>query len=162
MKLNHSNLSKLVYTCLCASHSKASLITGTRAHNVHKNHIMISKGRSLIGRAGVLNSWPFPLVPKFPSRGNFDDDGHVAFGTSHGFPRFPRNKIFRWQLYIWQSSPILTFLIQKSIFQKICRIWNLWCLSISHCTCEIRFKTVGVRTVGLLFEFPKGGMKKPS
>ena len=42
---------------VCVHHIvNACLITGTRAYNVDKNHIMISRGRSLIGRAGVLNS----------------------------------------------------------------------------------------------------------
>ena len=53
---------------------------------------MISRGRFLIGRVGVLISGPSPLVPKFPSRGNFGDDGHVAFGTSQGFLNFIKNK----------------------------------------------------------------------
>ena len=57
-----------------------------------KIDIMVSRGRSLIGRAGVLTKWPSPIVPKFPSRGNFGDDGHVAFGTESGFPKYPKIK----------------------------------------------------------------------
>ena len=53
-----------------------------------KQHIMLVEADPLIGRAGVLISGPSPLVPKFPSRGNFGDDGHVAFGTSQGFLNF--------------------------------------------------------------------------
>ena len=49
---------------------------------------MVSRARSLIRRAGVLISGPSPLVPKFPSRGNFGDDGHVVLGTSQGFLNF--------------------------------------------------------------------------
>ena len=75
-----SNLGDPVYTCvLCASHSNFRLITGIRTHMFSKQNIMLSTGRSLIGRAEVLIAWTSPLVPKFPSRGNFDDDGHVAF-----------------------------------------------------------------------------------
>ena len=90
MKMSCSNLDKLVYTSLCVSYSEASLITGTIAHNEHKNHIKISRGRSLIGQVRVLNPWPFLLVPKFPSLGNFGEDGHKAVGTSHVFPRFSK------------------------------------------------------------------------
>ena len=50
-----------------------------------KLDIMLSSGRSLIGRAVVLMKWPSPIVPKFQSRGNFGDEGHVALGTSQGF-----------------------------------------------------------------------------
>ena len=57
-----------------------------------KLDIMVSRGRSLIGRAGVLTKWPSPIVPKFPSRGNFGDDGHVALGNESGFPKFPKIK----------------------------------------------------------------------
>ena len=45
-----------------------------------------------MGRAGVLTKWPSPIVPKFPSRGNFGDDEHVAFGTESRFPKFPHKK----------------------------------------------------------------------
>ena len=57
-----------------------------------KQNIMLVKADLLIGRAGVLIAWPSPLVPKFPSRGNFGDDGHVALGTSQGFLNFPKTK----------------------------------------------------------------------
>ena len=102
-----SNSCKLVYTCVCALHSNASLIIGTRAYNVNKIYIMISKGRSLIGRAGcsihdlqllylssraktilvMTNMWP------------------VTWGM--GFLNFP--KTFRWRLCIWQNNPFLAF-----------------------------------------------------
>ena len=49
-----SNLGDLVYTCvLCASHSISRLITGIRAHVFSKTRYHVSKGRSLIKRAGV-------------------------------------------------------------------------------------------------------------
>ena len=57
-----------------------------------KQHIMLSRRRALIGRAGVLISGPSPLVPKFPSRGNFGYDEHVAFGRSQGFLNFLKTK----------------------------------------------------------------------
>ena len=53
---------------------------------------MISSGRSLIRRAGVIISGPSPLVPKFLSCGNFGDDGYVTFGTSSGFLNFSKIK----------------------------------------------------------------------
>ena len=90
-----------------------------------KQDIMLSTGQSLIRRAGVLIAWPSPLVPKFPSRGNFGDDGHVALGTSQGFLN-PQNKIFRWRLCIWQSSPCLALLSKNQFFEAICQIWTLW------------------------------------
>ena len=55
-----------------------------------KQDIMLSTGRSLIRQAGVLIAWPYPIVPKFPSRGHFGDDGHVALGNESGFPKFPQ------------------------------------------------------------------------
>ena len=51
---------------------------------------MLVEADPLIGRAGVLISEPSPLVPKFPSQGNFGDDEYVAFGTSQGFLSFPK------------------------------------------------------------------------
>ena len=53
-----------------------------------KQHIKLVEADPLIRRAGVLISGPFPLVPKFPSQGNFGDDKHVAIGTSQGFLNF--------------------------------------------------------------------------
>ena len=118
---------------------------------------MISRGLSLIRRTGVLNSWPSPLVPMFLRQDNLGDDGHVAFDTSHGFPKFPKkylggDSVSGKIVHFWQFD-------SKSIFQKICWIWTLWCLSISHCTCEIRFRTAGVWIVRLI-RLPKGGMKR--
>ena len=86
-----SKLGDLVYTCmLCASRSKL-------ANNQNKNTCVLKSKISClvqadlrIGRAGVLIKWPSPIVPKFPSWGNFGDDGHVAFGTSQGFLNFPK------------------------------------------------------------------------
>ena len=83
-----------------------------------KEHIMISRGRSLIGRAGVLISGPFPLVPKFLSQGNFGDDGHLAFGMSQGFLNFPKIKYLGSDSIIWKNSLILALFDSKSIFQN--------------------------------------------
>ena len=68
---------------------------------------MLVEADPLIGRAGVLIAGPSPLVPKYPSRGNFGDDGHVAFGTSQGFLNFPKTKHLGGNSEIWQSSPCL-------------------------------------------------------
>mgnify|MGYP003703540309 CR=1 FL=1 len=74
-----SNSGDPVYTCmLCASHSKSRLITGIRTQVFSNTTYHVSRGHSLIGRAGALIAWPSPLIPKFPSRGNSGDDGHVA------------------------------------------------------------------------------------
>ena len=78
---------------------------------------MVSRGRSSDRAKGGAHSWPSPIVPKLPSRDNSGDDGHVAFGTESGFPKFPHFKIFRWRLCIWQSSPCLA-LLSKSVFSK--------------------------------------------
>ena len=53
---------------------------------------MLVEADPLIGRAGVLISGPSLLVPKFPSRGNFGDDGQVAFGMSQGFLNYSKKK----------------------------------------------------------------------
>ena len=79
---------------------------------------MVSRGRSSDRAKGGAHSWPSPIVPKLPSRDNSGDDGHVAFGTESGFPKFPILKIFRWRLCIWQSSPCLALLFQKSVSQN--------------------------------------------
>ena len=57
-----------------------------------KQDIMLSSGLSLIGWAWVLMKWPSPIVPKFLSRGNFGDDGHMALGMRQGFLNFPKIK----------------------------------------------------------------------
>ena len=49
---------------------------------------MVSSGRSSDRARGGAHSCPSPIVPKLPSRGNFGNDGHVAFGTESGFPKF--------------------------------------------------------------------------
>ena len=124
---------------------------------------MICGGRSLLGRAGVLISGPSPLVPKFPSQCNFSDNGHMAFGTSQGFLNFPKTKYLGGDSIIWQSCPCLALLDLNRFSIMICRIWTLWCLSVSHYTYETRFRTViGVRTVGPIRTFQKGGAKKSS
>ena len=58
-----------------------------------KQHILLVEADPLIGRAGVIISGPSPLVPMFPSRGNFGDDGYVALGASQGFLNFPKQNI---------------------------------------------------------------------
>ena len=65
----------------------------------------------LIGQAGVLISVPSPFVPKLPSRGNFGDDRHVAFGTSQGFQNFSKTKYLGGDFVIWQSSSVWHYLI---------------------------------------------------
>ena len=54
---------------------------------------MLVEADPLIGRVGVLILGPSPLVRKFPSRGNFGEDGHVALGMSQGFLNFPKYNI---------------------------------------------------------------------
>ena len=117
----------------------------------------------MIGRAGVLISRPFPLVPKFPSRGNFGDDGHVAFGTSQGFLNFPKIKYLGGDSVIWQSSPVLG-LFDSNRFSKRFTEFGLFVDYQFHIAlCEIRFKTVtGVQTVGPIRALRKGARKKSS
>ena len=53
-----------------------------------KQNIMLVKADLWSGERGCSS----PLVPKFPSRGNFGDDEHVALGTSQGFLNSPKTK----------------------------------------------------------------------
>ena len=53
---------------------------------------MVSRGRSSDRAREGAHRCPSPIVPKFPSRGNLADDGHEAFGTESGFPKFPKIK----------------------------------------------------------------------
>ena len=122
-----------------------------RTLNVYKTTYHDSRGRSLIGRAGVLISGHSPLVPKFLRRDNFGDDGHVALGTSQGFLNFSKTKYLGGDSVIWQSSPILALFDLKSFFQKDLPDWTLWYLLVSHCTCETRFRTAGVQIVRPFF-----------
>ena len=132
---------------MCASHGKNSLIIGTRAYKVNKNHIMISRGRSLIGGVGCsihdlplsyLNSWAETILVI---------TGMWPLARVMGFLNFSKylvsDSISGKAVYFWHFD-------SKSIFQNIFWIWTLLCFSISHCTCEIRFRTTGVRTVGLV------------
>ena len=82
-----------------------------------KIDIMVSRGRSLTGRAGVLTKWPSPIVPKFPSRGNFGDDGQVAFGTESGFPKFSIKKYLGGDSVSGKAVHVWHF-FQKSVFSK--------------------------------------------
>ena len=75
---------------LCASHSKLANKLELERMCFQKQHMMLVEADLLIGQAGVLISGPSPLVHKFPSRGNFGDDGHVALGTSQGFLNFQK------------------------------------------------------------------------
>ena len=105
-----------------------------------KLDIMVSRGRSLIGRAGVLTKWPSPIVPKFPSQGNFGDDGYVALGTSQGFLNSPKIKclgdvsVSGKAVYVWHF-------FQKICFPKRFVGFGLFGdLSISHCTLRDQIK----------------------
>ena len=130
-----SKLGDLVYTCvLCASHSNSRLITGIRMHVFSKTRYHVSKGRSLIGRAGVLIAWPSPIVPKFPSRGNFGDAGHVALGTSPGFLNSPKIKYLDGDSVSGKAVHVWHFFTKIS-FPKRFSGFGLFCnLSILHCT----------------------------
>ena len=88
----------------------------------------------MIGRVGVLILGPSPLVPKYPIRGNFGDDGHMAYGTSQGFLNFSKTKYLGGDSVIWQSSPVLALFDSKSIYQNDMPIWTRWCLAVSHST----------------------------
>ena len=57
-----------------------------------KADITVSRGRSSDRVREGAHSWPSPIVPKLPSRGNFGDDRHVANGTESRFPKFPKIK----------------------------------------------------------------------
>ena len=80
--------------------------------------ITVSRGRSSDRAKGGAHSWPSLIVPKLPSRDNSGDDGHVAYGTESGIPKFPHFKIFRWRLCIWLSSPCLTLLFKTTVSQN--------------------------------------------
>ena len=87
---------------------------------------MVSRGRSLIGRAGVLMKWPSPIISKFPSRDNFGDDGHVALGTSQGFLNSPKIKYLGGDSVSGKTVHVWKFFLIISFWKSICRIWTLW------------------------------------
>ena len=91
-----------------------------------KIDIRVSRGRSLIGWAGVLTKWPSPIVPKFPSRGNFGDDGHVALGNESGFPKFPKIKYLGGDFVSGKAVHVWHFFHKICFLKMICRIWTLW------------------------------------
>ena len=78
----------------CAHHIVRLANKPEKEHMCFQNqYSLLAEADLLIGRAGVLISWPSPLVLKFLSRGNFGDDGHVALGTSQGFLNIPKQNI---------------------------------------------------------------------
>ena len=87
---------------------------------------MLSTGRSLIGWAGVLIAWPSLIIPKSPSRGNFGDDGHVAFGTSQGFLNSPKTKYLGGDSVFGKDVHVWHFFLKNQFSKTICRIWTLW------------------------------------
>jgi len=68
----------------------------------------------------------------FPSRTQVPEPRQLWWwrtrGLRHesGFPKFSQNKIFRWWLCIWKSSPCLALLYKNQFSKTICRIWTLW------------------------------------
>ena len=99
-----------------------------------KRDIMFSSGRSLIGRAGVLIAWPFRLVPKFPSRGNFGDDGHVALGTSQDFLNSPKIKYLGGDSVSGKAVHVLHFFIKINFPKRFTEFGLFGDLSVSHRT----------------------------
>lgn len=87
-----------------------------------REHIVVSRGWSLIGRARVLKSWPSPLVPKFPSKANFGDNRHVAFGMSQGFLNFSKIKYLGSDFISGKAIQFWHYLIENRFSKKICRI----------------------------------------
>lgn len=94
---------------------------------------MVSRGRSLIGRAGVFIVNP-PIVPKFPSRGNFGDDGHVALGNESGFPKFPKNKYLGGDFVSGKAVHVWHFFTKICFPKRFAGFGLFGDLSISHCT----------------------------
>ena len=103
---------------------------------------MISRGRSLIGRVGC-SIHAFHSRTLVPEPRHFGYDCKVAFCTSLGFP-INLNNILVSTLYF---GKVVDFwhLIQTSIFQKELLDLDSFCVfTVSHCTCEIKFRTTGV------------------
>ena len=99
-----------------------------------KQDVMFTKGRSLIGRAGVLIAWPFPLIPKFLSWGNFGDDGHVALGMSQGFLNFPKIKYLGGDSVSGKAVHVWHFFIKISFPKRFVRFELFGDFSVLHCT----------------------------
>ena len=101
---------------------------------------MFSSDRALIGRAGVLIAWPSPIVPKFPSRGNFGDDGHVALGTSQSFLNTPKIKYLDSASVSGKAVHVWHFFTKISFQKRFARFRLFGDLSISHCTLRDQIK----------------------
>ena len=92
-----------------------------------KSDIMVSRGRALDRAKGGAHSWPSPIVPKLPSRDISGDDGHVAFGTESGFPKFPHFKKYLGGDSVSGKAVHVRHYFFKNLFLKtICQIWTLW------------------------------------
>ena len=79
---------------------------------------MVSRGRSSDRARGGAHNWPSPIVPEFPSRGNFGDDGHVAIGNESGFPKFPRKKYLGGDSVSGKAVHVWHFFSKKSVSQN--------------------------------------------
>ena len=115
-----------------------------------KQNIMLSTGRSLIGRAWVLIAWPSPIVPKFPTRGNFGDDGHVALGTSQGFLNSSKIKYIGGDSVSGKAVHVWHFFLKNQFFQNDLPDLDslvIYQSHIAHCELRLRTVTIWVRTV---------------
>ena len=99
-----------------------------------KQDILLSTGRSLIRRAGVRIKWPSLIVPKFPSRGNFGDDGYVALGTSQGFLNSPKIKYLGGDSVSGKAVHIWHFFTKISFPKRFVGFGLFGDLSVLHCT----------------------------
>ena len=145
-----SNLGDLVYTCmLCASRSNDRLITGIRTHVFWKTTYHVSKGRSFDRASGGAH------FMTFPSRTQVLEPRQLWWwrtrGLRHesGFPKFSKNKIFRWRLCNLAKQSMFGTFSFKIDFSKRFVGFRLTGVYQSHIAlCKIRFRTVtGVRTV---------------
>ena len=122
-----SKLSDLVYACmLCASHSNSRVITWIRTHVFSKTKNHVSKGRSFDRVSGGAHCMTFPSRTQVPEPRQLWGWWRRGLRHKSGFPKFLQNKIFRWRLCIWQSSPCLALLSKICFLKTICRIWTLW------------------------------------
>ena len=84
-----------------------------------------------------------PLVPKFPSRGNFGDDGHVALGNELGFPKFSKIKHLGGDSVSGKAVHVWHFFLKISFSKN--NLPDLDSLMIHRsciALCEIRYKTM--------------------
>ena len=91
-----------------------------------KIDIMLSTGRSSDRASGGAHRRPSLIVPKFPSRGNFGDNGHVALGNEAGFPIFNHNIYLGGTSVSGKAVHVWHFFLKNQFFKTICRIWTLW------------------------------------